>query len=158
MTDLVKFPEHSLAFALPRRCRATCTLSLRSTGFFSVLILPCSTSCISLSCWARSHCHCILTYHVRAPPLVRIADVGSVGRQLHDAPCGSFASLSFVLLSCPLVLKSCYLLFFQCKRLSILLLESAKKCLRKIMISTANTKLMPSAEPTRWAYNMRLLG
>jgi hypothetical protein len=70
---------------------------------------------------------CIHTYHVRAPPLVCMTDVGSAGRRLHDAPCGSFASLSSVLLSCPLVLKSCYFTFFQCKRLSILLLESAKK-------------------------------
>lgn len=116
MTDLVKFSKHSLAFALPRRCRATLlAFSLRSTSFFSVLIVLCSTSCISLSCWTRNPCHCIHTYHVRAPSLVCIADVGSARRRLHDVPCGSFASLSSVLLSCPLVLKSCHFTFSSAK-------------------------------------------
>lgn len=158
MTDLVKSPEHSLTFALPRRCRATCTLSLRFTGFFSVLIVLCSTSCISLSCWARNHCHCIHTYHVRTPPIVCITDVGSAGRRLHDAPCGSLPRYHLCYSHVRWYSNPVILLFSSAKDFLFFCLSQRKKCLRKIMISTANTKLMLSAEPTRWAHNMRLLG
>lgn len=73
-------PQHSLAFAPPRRRRAKYTPSLRLTSSF--LYSCCDLHVLYFAqFWARNH-HCIHTYHVRAPLLVCVANVGSAYRQL----------------------------------------------------------------------------